>query len=228
VKIRSSRFRSSRRSAEGIVAFYNKRGTAEQHIKEGKGAIKWTRLSCRTFAANAVRLQLHALAYLGTVASSAIGLGNVVMLAACGVANDGRYLAVVLGRATSSRIGPSGWPKRQSQQSPGRRPPSASPDHDTAARRRSRPHSRPEPSTGRFSKYPILSCKTRLAGSRIARPDAIQPWPRRGATCSSSAPDRRSWQSSVAPRAAVACSRRLRLQEIRRSRDWQRRRRPGK
>src|SRR5262249_11054553 len=29
----------------------------------GKGAIKWTRLSCRTFAANAVRLQLHALAY---------------------------------------------------------------------------------------------------------------------------------------------------------------------
>jgi hypothetical protein len=26
-------------------------------------AIKWTRLSCRTFAANAVRLQLHALAY---------------------------------------------------------------------------------------------------------------------------------------------------------------------
>jgi hypothetical protein len=31
--------------------------------KKGKGAIKWTRLSCRTFAANAVRLQLHALAY---------------------------------------------------------------------------------------------------------------------------------------------------------------------
>ena len=30
---------------------------------EGKGAIKWTRLSCRTFAANAVRLQRHALAY---------------------------------------------------------------------------------------------------------------------------------------------------------------------
>ena len=28
-----------------------------------KGAIKWTRLSCRSFAGNAVRLQLHALAY---------------------------------------------------------------------------------------------------------------------------------------------------------------------
>jgi hypothetical protein len=51
------------RSAEGTVAFYNQRGTCEQYIKEGKNAIKWTRLSCRTFAANAVRLQLHALAY---------------------------------------------------------------------------------------------------------------------------------------------------------------------
>jgi Transposase DDE domain group 1 len=34
-----------------------------QFVKEGKGAIKWTRLSCRSFAANAVRLQLRALAY---------------------------------------------------------------------------------------------------------------------------------------------------------------------
>ena len=51
------------RSAEGIIAFYNQRSTCEQCIKEGKNAIKWTRLSCRTFAANAVRLQLHALAY---------------------------------------------------------------------------------------------------------------------------------------------------------------------
>ena len=51
------------RRAENVVGFYNKRGTSEQWIKEGKGAIKWTRLSCRSFAANAVRLQLHALAY---------------------------------------------------------------------------------------------------------------------------------------------------------------------
>ena len=51
------------RSAEGIVALYNQRGTCEQYIKEGKNAIKWTRLSCRTFAANVVRLQLHELAY---------------------------------------------------------------------------------------------------------------------------------------------------------------------
>jgi hypothetical protein len=51
------------RPAERVVAFYNQRGTAEQHIKEGKNAIKWTRLSCRKFDHNAVRLQLHALAY---------------------------------------------------------------------------------------------------------------------------------------------------------------------
>jgi hypothetical protein len=30
--------------------------------ERGKNALKWTRLSYRTFAANAVRLQLHALA----------------------------------------------------------------------------------------------------------------------------------------------------------------------
>jgi hypothetical protein len=51
------------RPAERVVAFYNQRGTCEQFIKEGKGATKWTRLSCRTFAGNAVRLQLHVLAY---------------------------------------------------------------------------------------------------------------------------------------------------------------------
>ena len=51
------------RPAERVVAFYNQRGTAEQHIKEGKNAINWTRLSCHSFRNNAVRLQLHALAY---------------------------------------------------------------------------------------------------------------------------------------------------------------------
>ncbi len=51
------------RPAERVVAFYNQRGTAEQWIKESKNAIKWTRLSCRKFRNNEVRLQLHALAY---------------------------------------------------------------------------------------------------------------------------------------------------------------------
>ncbi len=51
------------RPAARIVAFYNHRGTAEQYIKEGRNAVTWTRLSCRRFAANAVRPHLHALAY---------------------------------------------------------------------------------------------------------------------------------------------------------------------
>ena len=51
------------RPAERVVAFYNERGTAEQHIKGGKNALKWTRLSCRKFRNNEVRLRLHALAY---------------------------------------------------------------------------------------------------------------------------------------------------------------------
>ena len=52
-----------RRSPKRVVKFYNGRGTAEQWIKEGKHALKWTRLSCRRFKGNQVRLQLFALAY---------------------------------------------------------------------------------------------------------------------------------------------------------------------
>ena len=48
---------------EGVVRFYNGRGTAEQWIKEGKYALNWTRLSCRRFVANRVRLSLFVLAY---------------------------------------------------------------------------------------------------------------------------------------------------------------------
>ena len=48
---------------EGIVHFYNGRGTAEQWIKEGKYALNWTRLSCHRFVANQVRLALFILAY---------------------------------------------------------------------------------------------------------------------------------------------------------------------
>jgi hypothetical protein len=48
---------------EGVVHFYNGRGTAEQWIKEGKYALNWTRLSCHRFVANQARLQLFILAY---------------------------------------------------------------------------------------------------------------------------------------------------------------------
>ncbi len=51
------------RQAHRVVRFYNQRGTAEQWIKEGKQAIRWTRLSCHDFRDNEVRLQLFALAY---------------------------------------------------------------------------------------------------------------------------------------------------------------------
>ena len=51
------------RPTERVGAFYNQRGKAEQYIKECKHAIKRTRLSCREFRDNAVRLQIHALAY---------------------------------------------------------------------------------------------------------------------------------------------------------------------
>jgi hypothetical protein len=50
-------------SAKKVVRFYNQRGTAEQWIREGKHAVKWTRLSCHDFQDNEVRLQLFALAY---------------------------------------------------------------------------------------------------------------------------------------------------------------------
>jgi hypothetical protein len=46
-----------------VVRFYNKRGTAEQWIKEGKQAVKMTRLSCHRFRSNQVRLALSLLAY---------------------------------------------------------------------------------------------------------------------------------------------------------------------
>jgi hypothetical protein len=41
--------------AKRVVNFYNGRGTAEQWIKEGKHAVRWTRLSCHDFDDNQVR-----------------------------------------------------------------------------------------------------------------------------------------------------------------------------
>src|SRR5215831_6475703 len=93
------------RTAERVVAFYNKSRTSEQWIKEGKGAIKWTRLSCRTFAANAVRLQLHALAdnlgnFLRTLATpepmkdwSLSSLKEKLIKIGAKVVSHGRYVA---------------------------------------------------------------------------------------------------------------------------------------
>jgi hypothetical protein len=46
-----------------VVRYYNKRGTAEQGIKEGKQAVKMTRHCCHRFRSNQVRLALSLLAY---------------------------------------------------------------------------------------------------------------------------------------------------------------------
>ena len=103
------------RPAERVVAFYNKRGTCEQWIKEGKGAIKWTRLSCRTFAANAVRLQLHVLAYnlgnfLRTLATpepikdwSMTSLKEKLIKIGAKVVRHGRYIAFQMAEVAISR-----------------------------------------------------------------------------------------------------------------------------
>jgi len=49
--------------SRAVLRFYNKRGTAEQWIKEGKQAVKMTRLSCHCFRSNEVRLMLSLIAY---------------------------------------------------------------------------------------------------------------------------------------------------------------------
>ena len=49
--------------SRAVVRFYNKRGTAEQWIKEGKQAVQMMRLSCHRFGSNEVRLWLSVIAY---------------------------------------------------------------------------------------------------------------------------------------------------------------------
>jgi hypothetical protein len=58
-----------------VVRFYNKRGTAEQCIKESKQAVALTRLSCHRFRANAVRLWLS---------RSPVGFPREAILTRCG------------------------------------------------------------------------------------------------------------------------------------------------
>ena len=104
------------RPAERVVAYYNQRGTAEQWIREGKGAIGWTRLSCRSFAANAVRLQLLALAYnlgnfLRTLATpepikdwSLTSLKEKLIKIGAKVVSHGRYVALQMAEVAVPRM----------------------------------------------------------------------------------------------------------------------------
>jgi len=49
--------------SRAVVRFYNQRGTAEQWIKDGKLAVKMTRLSCHKFRSNEVQVWLSIIAY---------------------------------------------------------------------------------------------------------------------------------------------------------------------
>src|SRR5262249_15892058 len=80
--------------SRAVVRFYNKRGTAEQWIKEGKQAVKVTRLSGHRFRANEGGLQLSVLAYNGqSVAAHGAAEENRPLVAdelAATVGEDGR------------------------------------------------------------------------------------------------------------------------------------------
>jgi len=89
------------------VRFYNKRSMAEQWIKEGKQSTQWTRLSCRRFRANEVRLQLAVLAYnlwrrLGLPRRikswSLTSLQQRLMKTGGRLVNHPRYLLAIAGR----------------------------------------------------------------------------------------------------------------------------------
>jgi hypothetical protein len=55
-------YRGGETDSRAVVRFYNKRGTAARWIKEGKQAVKMTRLSCHRFPSNQVRLWLSVIA----------------------------------------------------------------------------------------------------------------------------------------------------------------------
>ena len=89
---------------------------ARQRIKEGKCAIKWTRLSCSTFCNNEVRLQLHTLAYnlgyfMRTLASpkevehrSLTTLREKLVKIGAKVVRHGRYVTFQLAEVAVSKI----------------------------------------------------------------------------------------------------------------------------
>lgn len=71
-----------------VVKFYNKRGTCEQWIKEGKYALNWTKLSCQRFVENEVRLKLFIMAY---------DLGNFLRTLVLPVPNEATHCGIASG-----------------------------------------------------------------------------------------------------------------------------------
>jgi len=98
--------------SKSVVRFYNGRGAAEQWIKEGKNAAKWTKLSCRTFEDEQMRSgqlhgfsrmrgrSAHAPAEMGASASATVGSARRTPRKSSWVAKNNRPRpeAVVLGR----------------------------------------------------------------------------------------------------------------------------------
>jgi hypothetical protein len=84
-------------------------------VRFAHAAIKWTRLSCRSFAANAVRLQLHVLAYnlgnfMRTLAMpkaaepwSLTSLREKLIKIGAKVVSHGRYVAFQMAEVAVSR-----------------------------------------------------------------------------------------------------------------------------
>jgi len=104
--------------SRAVVRFYNKRGTAEQWIREGKPAGNMARLSCHRFRSNEVRLWLSLIAYnLGNLwrgAPSGPGAAAarrqlVADQPATAIGEDGRQVdqarALLLALAGGSRFG---------------------------------------------------------------------------------------------------------------------------
>jgi hypothetical protein len=88
-----------------VVHFYNRRGTAEQWIKEGKNAVKWTKLSCRRFKDNASRLRLVALAYdLAKIGAKVVDHAKYITFQLAEVAVPRQMFAGILERIGRLRL----------------------------------------------------------------------------------------------------------------------------
>ncbi len=94
--------------SRAVVRFYNKRGTAEQWIKEGKQAVRMTRLSCHRFRSNEVRLWLSVIPTLSGRSVAQENRGLVLDQLAAAAGEDGRsagetcaLLLAFAGRRTS-------------------------------------------------------------------------------------------------------------------------------
>ncbi|MCB1377649.1 MAG: transposase [Alphaproteobacteria bacterium] len=117
------------RPPENIVVFFNQRVSCEQYVRERRNGVKQACLSHRSYAADAVRLQLHTLAY---------NLGNLLGTLAAPESIRDWPLSNLKGKptksarrssATAAKL-PSRWPRSQSRDSHSPTSCASSPDCD--------------------------------------------------------------------------------------------------